>query len=220
MSPQVQNFISEFIMMWVLIDPIGTVPVFLLVTRGMQRAQVRSIAFRATYTSAAVLVFFALGGQIFLEALGITLTAFQIAGGIILFLFALTMVFGEPMTKQGEDEVREASEEHTRSIAVYPLAIPAIASPGAMLGAVLLADTEPFSIVDHAEDVVVIVVVLLITLAFMLVAKPIQRVLGDSGVNVIGRIMGLILAAVAVHTVLTAVVKFFKIPGIPNGGLF
>jgi multiple antibiotic resistance protein len=220
MSPQAQNFINEFIMMWVLIDPIGTVPVFLLVTRGMKRAQVRSIAFRATYTSAAVLVFFALGGQIFLEALGITLTAFQIAGGIILFLFALTMVFGEPMTKQGEDEVREASEERTRSIAVYPLAIPAIASPGAMLGAVLLADTEPFSIVDHAEDVVVIVVVLLITLGFMLVAKPIQRVLGDSGVNVIGRIMGLILAAVAVHTVLTAVVKFFKIPGIPNGGLF
>ena len=130
------------------------------------------------------------------------------------------MVFGEPMTKQGEEEIREASEEHTRSIAVYPLAIPAIASPGAMLGAVLLADTEPFSIADHTEDVVIILIILVITFGFMLAAKPIRRVIGDSGVNMIARVMGLILAGVAVHTVLVAVVKFFRIPGVPASGLF
>ena len=218
MSAQLQNIVNEFVMMWVLIDPIGTVPVFLLATRGMRPAQQRQIAIRAMFTAAAVLLFFALGGQIFLKALGIPLTSFQIAGGIILFLFALTMVFGEPITKQGAEEVAEASEERVRSLAVYPLAIPAIASPGAMLGAVLLTDAEHFSMVDKVEDVVIILVIVAITLGFLLAAKPVIRVLGDSGINVIGRIMGLILAAVAVDSVLIAVARFFSIKGVATGG--
>ena len=219
MSGAFQNMINEFVMMWVLIDPIGTVPVFLLATRGMRPAQQQRIAIRATCAAFAVLLFFNFGGQLFLQALGIPLMSFQIAGGMILFLFALTMVFGEPVTKQGQDELKEATDDQVRSIAVYPLAIPAIASPGAMLGAVLLTDTEPFSFVDHGEDVVVILVVLAITLGFMLVAKHIIRFLGESGVNVIGRVMGLILAAVAVDSVLVALAKFFDIKGIPTGGI-
>lgn len=218
MSAQLQNIINEFVMMWVLIDPIGTVPVFLLATRGMRPAQQRQIAIRSTCTAAAVLLFFALGGQIFLKALGIPLTSFQIAGGIVLFLFALTMVFGAPITQQSREEVEEATEERVRSIAVYPIAIPAIASPGAMLGAVLLTDAEHLSTVDKIEDVVIILVIVAITLGFMLAAKPVIRVLGDSGINVIGRIMGLILAAVAVDSVLVAVAKFFSIKGVPTGG--
>ena len=219
MVDPIQNMINEFVMMWVLIDPIGTVPVFLLATSGMRQPQQRRIAIRATCVAAGVLLFFNLGGQIFLQALGIPLTTFQIAGGIVLFLFALTMVFGEPVTKQSQDEIEEATDEKVRSIAVYPLAIPAIASPGAMLGAVLLTDTEPFTLIDHVQDVVVIVLVLAITLAFMLVAKQIIRLLGDSGVNVIGRVMGLILAAVAVDSVLVALARFFDIKGIPTGGI-
>lgn len=219
MSAQVQNIINEFVMMWVLIDPIGTVPIFLMVTHGMRFEQSRTVALRATYTAAAVLLFFALGGRIFLDALGIPLTSFQIAGGMVLFVFALTMVFGEPVSKQLQEEAREVTEERTRSIAVYPLAIPAIASPGAMLGAVLLVDGEQASVADHAENIVIILVILLVTLGFMFAAKPILRVLGDSGVNVIARIMGLVLAAVAVDSVLVAVAKFFSIPGVPKGGL-
>jgi len=218
-SDPVQNLVNEFVMMWVLIDPIGTVPVFLLATRGMPQAQRQRIAIRSTCIAAGILLFFNLGGQVFLQALGIPLTTFQIAGGIILFLFALTMVFGEPITKQSQEEVEEATDERVRSLAVYPLAIPAIASPGAMLGAVLLTDTEPFNLVDHLEDVAVILVVLAITLAFMLAARHVIRFLGDSGVNVIGRIMGLILAAVAVDSVLVALARFFSIKGIPTGGI-
>jgi len=218
MSAQLQNIVNEFVMMWVLIDPIGTVPVFLLATQGMRAAQQRRIAIRASVTAAIVLVFFALGGQVFLRALGIPLTSFQIAGGIILFLFALTMVFGEPLTKRGSEEIEEASEERVRSLAVYPLAIPAIASPGAMLGAVMLVDVENFSLIDQAEDVVIILVVVAITLVFMLAAKPVIRVMGDSGINVMGRVMGLILAAVAVDSVLVAIAKFFSIKGVPTGG--
>ncbi len=219
MSDPIQNLVNEFVLMWVLIDPIGTVPVYLLATRGMRAAQQRTIAIRATCVAAAVLIFFALGGQLFLQALGISLASFQVAGGIVLFLFALTMVFGEPLTKQGQEEVSEVSDEKVRGIAVYPLAIPAIASPGAMLGAVMLTDIEPFSLIDHVEDIVVIVVVLAITLGFMLAAKHIIRVLGESGVNVIGRVMGLILAAVAADGVLVALAKFFDIKGIPTGGI-
>jgi len=219
MSDVVQNLVNEFVLMWVLIDPIGTVPVFLLATRGMRPAQQRTIAIRATGVAAAVLLFFTLGGQLFLQALGIPLMSFQIAGGIVLFLFALPMVFGEPVTQQSQAEVAEASDEQVRSIAVYPLAIPAIASPGAMLGAVMLTNVESFSLTDPGEDSVVILVVLAITLGFMLAAKYIVRVLGDSGINVIGRVMGLILAAVAVDGVLVALAKFFDIKGIPTGGI-
>jgi multiple antibiotic resistance protein len=219
MSDVVQNLVNEFVLMWVLIDPIGTVPVFLLATRGMRPAQQRTIAIRATGVAAAVLLFFTLGGQLFLQALGIPLMSFQIAGGIVLFLFALTMVFGQPVTKQSREEVAEASDEQLRGIAVYPLAIPAIASPGAMLGAVMLTNVETFSLSDHAEDIAVILVVLAITLGFMLAAKYIIRLLGDSGINVIGRVMGLILAAVAVDGVLVALAKFFNIKGIPTGGI-
>lgn len=219
MSDVVQNLVNEFVLMWVLIDPIGTVPVFLLATRGMRPAQQRTIAIRATGVAAAVLLFFTLGGQLFLQALGIPLMSFQIAGGIVLFLFALTMVFGQPVTEQSREEVAEASDEQLRGIAVYPLAIPAIASPGAMLGAVMLTNVETFSLSDHAEDIAVILVVLAITLGFMLAAKYIIRLLGDSGINVIGRVMGLILAAVAVDGVLVALAKFFNIKGIPTGGI-
>lgn len=218
MSAQLQNIVNEFVMMWVLIDPIGTMPVFLLVTQGMRPAQQRQIAIRATCTAAAVLLFFALGGQFFLRALGIPLASFQIAGGIVLFLFALTMVFGEPLTKRSTEEVEEASEERVRSLAVFPLAIPAIASPGAMLGAVMLTDIERFSLADRAEDIIIILVVVAITLGFMLAAKPVTRVLGDARINVIGRVMGLVLAAVAVDSVLVAVAKFFGIKGVATGG--
>jgi multiple antibiotic resistance protein len=218
MPAQLQNIVNEFVMMWVLIDPIGTVPVFLLATQGMRAAQQRRIAIRASVTAAIVLIVFALGGQIFLRALGIPLTSFQIAGGIILFLFALTMVFGEPVTKRGTEEIEEASEEHVRSLAVYPLAIPAIASPGAMLGAVMMVDVEHFSAVDQTEDVVIILVVVAITLGFMLAAKPVIRVVGDSGINVMGRVMGLVLAAVAVDSILVAIAKFFSIKGVPTDG--
>lgn len=212
MHEQLHNIVNEFVMMWVLIDPIGTIPIFLIATHAMPAAQQRRIAVRATLVAAAVLLFFNLGGQAFLHALGIPLTTFQIAGGMVLFGFAMTMVFGEPATKQEEEEVREATEERTRSLAVYPIAIPAIASPGAMLGAVLLADVEDLTPAHYVQDVSIILVILLITLVFMLAAKPILRVLGDSGVNVLARVMGLILAAVAVNNVLVAVARFFSIP--------
>lgn len=214
----IQSFINELVMMWVLIDPIGTVPVFLMVTSSMKEEHRRMIATRSVLVAGAILIAFLFGGHFLLRALGIPLPSFQIAGGIVLFLFALTMIFGPSKAEQEKEEVTGTIEQ-ARSIAVFPLAIPSIASPGAMLGVVLLNDTERLQIAGVALDVVVILLVLGATLIFMYSAKQILRVIGDSGANVLSRIMGLILAAVAVDSVLTAVAQFFKISGVTPGGL-
>ena len=162
-----------------------------------------------------ILLFFIIGGKVLLAALGIPLTSFQIAGGIVLFLFALTMVFGPP---KAEKELVEAeTAEHLRDIAVYPLAVPSIAGPGAMLGAVMLSDTGHFSLSDDAMNIAVTMVVLLATLGLLLMAYRINRAIGDSGVSVLSRIMGLILAAVAVDSVIQAISTHFNLPGaLPN----
>jgi multiple antibiotic resistance protein len=218
-SSGVQNFINELVMMWVLIDPIGTIPVFLMVTASLKEEHRRMIATRAVVVSGIILIAFLFGGHLLLRALGIPLPSFQIAGGIVLFLFALTMIFGPTKADQEREESGDATLERAKSVAVFPLAIPSIASPGAMLGVVLLNDTEKLQVRDSLLDLAVIAIVLGVTLIFMYSAKQILRVIGDSGASVLSRIMGLILAAVAVDSVLTAVAQFFKISGIAPGGL-
>lgn len=219
MGTDIQNVINEFVMMWVLIDPIGTVPVFLMVTASMKEEHRKMIATRSVLIAGVVLIGFLFGGHVLLRLLGIPLPSFQIAGGIVLFLFALTMIFGPSKAEQEKEEAETGTLERARSIAVFPLAIPSIASPGAMLGVVLLNDTEKLQLVPSLIDLGVIFVVLLATLIFMYAAKPILRVIGDSGASVLSRIMGLILAAVAVDSVLSAVAQFFHIPGVSTGGL-
>lgn len=123
------QYFTDLITLWVVIDPIGTLPVFLAVTAGMGAAAARRTALRATAASFVVLLFFVVAGQALLQAMEIDLDAFQIAGSIVLFLFALTMIFGEPKAQSEEKEI--ATSDVDRSI--YPLAIPSIASPGAML---------------------------------------------------------------------------------------
>lgn len=217
MTAEIQNFINEFVMMWVLIDPIGTVPVFLMVTASMKEEHRKMIATRAVIVAGIILVAFLFGGHLLLRALGIPLPSFQIAGGIVLFLFALTMIFGPSKAEQEKEQV--GTIEQARSMAVFPLAIPSIASPGAMLGVVLLNDSEKLNIWSSLLDLAVILIVLGVTLIFMYAAKPILRVIGDSGASVLSRIMGLILAAVAVDSVLSAVAQYFKISGIVPEGL-
>jgi multiple antibiotic resistance protein len=203
------DLFSEFIMMWVLIDPIGTIPVFLGVTAKVDPRRRNAIATRAVVIAGIVLVFFIVAGRLLLQALGIPLMSFQIAGGIVLFLFALTMIFGESKVEAEKSEVDFTKREH--AMAVYPLAIPSIATPGAMLGAVLLTDAEGFSIPDQALSIATTVVVLAATLGLLWAAGPIQRLIGDSGASVLSRIMGLLLAAVAVNNVIGAVASYFHI---------
>ncbi|MCZ4268312.1 MarC family protein [Rhodobacteraceae bacterium R_SAG6] len=193
-----QDLVREFITLFVVIDPVGTIPVFLFATAAVPQRLHRSFALRAVLVSALVLGLFLVLGQIILESIGLRLGAFQIAGGIILFLFALSMIFGET---KAASEIKEAENEDL-SGAVFPLAIPSIASPGAILAVVILTDNHSTGVVEQAMTAVVLLFVLAITFVLLLLASKIQKLIGQTGVSVISRVMGLILATVAVDAVL------------------
>jgi multiple antibiotic resistance protein len=176
--------------------------VFLAVTFGAATAH--KVAVRAVLIAFAVLLTFVVFGQLVLDALGLGLPSFQIAGGLVLLLFALSMIFG---TSKPETEVAEW--DHHAS-AVYPLAMPSIASPGAMLAVVVLTDNDRFSIAHQAMTAGLMAVVLAITLVILLLAAPIHRVIGATGASIVSRVMGMILAAVAVD----AILKGFVVLGV------
>ncbi|MCG7628447.1 MarC family protein [Epibacterium sp. MM17-32] len=194
----IQDLIREFITLFVVIDPVGSIPVFLFATAAVPQRLHRSFALRAVLVSALVLGLFLVLGQIILERIGLRLGAFQIAGGIVLFLFALSMIFGET---KAASEIKEAESEDL-SGAVFPLAIPSIASPGAILAVVILTDNHSTGIVEQAMTAGVLALVLVVTFVLLLLASKIQRWIGQTGVSVISRVMGLILATVAVDAVL------------------
>ena len=198
------DLIGTFIFFFAVIDPIGTVPVFIAVTREYDEKVKRRIAVRATVISAILLVFFVVAGEIILTALDIPLSAFEIAGGIVLFLFALTMIFGE---SKPEEELKLAGSE--RETAIFPLAVPSIASPGAMLAAVLLTENNRFNLWEQAQTTLVMLLVLLVVLVLMLAASWVHRFIGNSGASIISRVMGMILASVAVTSVLAGVKEYF-----------
>ena len=191
------DYIREFVTVWVVVDPIGTVPVFIAVTATMSSKERRGVAFRAALISALILLAFIVGGQLLLEALEISLVSFQIAGGIVLFLFALQMIFGPGKPESELSENRPSKED----VAVFPLAVPSLASPGAMLAVVVLTDNNRYSITEQAITTGVVMLVILAALILMLAAGFINRVIGISGASILSRVMGLILAAVAVDNV-------------------
>lgn len=199
--------VKEFITLWVVIDPIGTIPVFLAVTAGLSAAQQKKIALRATLTAGLILVFFIVGGQMLMEGLNIHLEAFQIAGGIVLFMFATTMIFGDGKPA-AEQRLFDGDVSH---LAVFPLAIPSLASPGAMLSVVMLTDNHRYSIEQQFITAAIMLAVLLCTVVLLLLATPIQRVIGIAGANIISRVMGLILASVAVDNVLHGLESYLKL---------
>ena len=207
------DIVESFVTLWVVIDPIGTIPVFIAVTAGMTVSDRRSAACTAALVSMCVLLFFLVLGQLLIDALGISLLSFQVAGGIILFLFALTMIFGEP--KQETDKKLLESDDEVQipnkpSPAIFPLAVPSLASPGAMLAIVLLTDNNRFSIADQAITAVVMIAVLGIAYVCMLLADPIIQIIGDSGAAIVSRVMGMILASVAADAVLSSIVEIMQ----------
>jgi len=204
-----EDILKDFIYLWAVIDPVGSIPVFMAVTAGCSQAVQRQIAYRAIITAGIILILFAVGGQVILEQLDIPLPAFQIAGGLVLFLFALTMIFGE---SKPEAEIVESQKVDThQSKAVYPLAIPSIASPGAMMAIVLITDNHRFELQQQMITTITMLSVLLITLILLLLAGPIQKIIGDSGASVLSRVGGLILASVAVDSVLSGIKTYFNL---------
>lgn len=172
------SIFEQFVTIWVVVDPIGTIPVFVAVTASLAPSAHRWIAVQAALTAAGVLLFFLVAGQFLIDALGISLPAFQIAGGLILFLFALTMIFGD---SKPERETADAVTGDAPSPAIFPLAVPSIASPGAMLTVVLLTDNNRFSISEQVVTAAILLSVLACALVLMLLAGPILKLIGKGG---------------------------------------
>jgi multiple antibiotic resistance protein len=189
-----------------MIDPIGTVPVFIAVTGGYKEREKRKIAAVAALVAAIILVFFVVAGEVILTAIDIPLSAFEIAGGIVIFLFALSMIFGESKPDQEVKLAKSGSET-----AIFPLAVPSLAGPGAMLTAVLLTENDRFTLWEQTQVTVVLLSVLLVAFVFMLAASFVHRVIGNGGASIIGRVMGLILASIAVSSVLAGIKEYFSL---------
>ncbi|WP_077342959.1 MarC family protein [Pseudocolwellia agarivorans] len=200
------DLLAVFITFFAVVDPIGTVPVFIAVTDKYDQKTKRRIAFLSTVVSMCVLLFFMAVGEIVLQALSIPLPAFQISGGIILFLFALSMIFGD---SKPEQEIKLLGRSHHET-AIFPLAVPSIASPGAMLAAVLLTKNSVYSIWEQVQTALVMMSVLVLVYVLMLLAGFINRFIGDSGASVISRVMGLILSSVATTNVLAGLSEYYK----------
>ena len=200
------DVIATFIFFFAVIDPIGTVPVFIAVTSQYDERLKKGIAIKATLVAGAILLFFVVAGEVILTAMAIPLSAFQIAGGIVLFLFALSMIFGESKPEQEIKLAVSGSET-----AIFPLAVPSIAGPGAILAAVLMTENARYNLLEQAQTAAIILAVLLIVLMLMLVASWIHRFIGSSGASIVSRVMGLILASVATANVLAGIKEYFAL---------
>ncbi|WP_194090956.1 MarC family protein [Vibrio hibernica] len=201
--------VTQFVVLWAVIDPIGTIPVYLSQTQGLSAKQKRLVALKAVAIATAVLLFFLIMGQILLEAMQIPLPAFQAAGGLVLLLFALTMIFGQGKPAEEAQLSGDFSRSELANLAVYPLAIPSIASPGAMMAVVMLTDNNRNSIIEQGLTAGAMLIVLISTLLLLLGATGIHKIIGNVGAAIISRVMGLILAAVAVNNLLMGLKDFY-----------
>jgi len=187
----------------VTIGPVDTAAVFTSLTKGVHHANRKSLAARAVMAAGVLLLVFAVAGNLLLDLLGVSLSAFQVAGGILLFLQALTLTFSKSgLSSISEGEQREA--ERPGDIAVFPLAFPLIAGPGALSAVVLLMGRVE-GLGNAAAIIALLLICLAMTFAAMLASEWLQRWLGETGSDVVGRVSGVVLAALAVQFVFDGV---------------
>ncbi|WP_293452517.1 MarC family protein [Planktotalea sp.] len=198
-------FITSFVTLFVIIDPIGLTPMFVALTQGMSPKQRRAIAIRATLVSAGILAAFAVFGEALLGFIGISMAAFKIAGGILLLLTALDMLF-ERRSKRREDTADDEDEDFDDP-SVFPLAIPLIAGPGSIATVILLVGATP-GYTGLGVSLAVMLLVLVVTFIFFQAASPLERMLGKTGINVVSRLLGMLLAALAVQFMLNGLKDF------------
>ena len=191
---------NAFVTLLVVIDPLGLAPIFGALTQGFSEKQKRESAIRGTLLGALILFVFALAGDVLLEALGIGLPAFRIAGGLLLFLLSLDMVFARPSGMRATTVREQEEDEYQQDISVFPLAIPLLAGPGGITTVLLF--TGGSSVGQVALFMVVLLVILLLTLGSLLLAPRVMRLLGETGANVLSRVLGVLLAALAVQFVI------------------
>lgn len=199
----IELFVSSFVTFFVIIDPPGCAPIFAGLTAGTNAVHRRAMAVRAGMVAAIILLGFALFGEALLHALGISLNAFRIAGGIMLFLIALEMVF-EKRTERREDRAEKVKAEDPVDISIFPMAMPMIAGPGS-IASVMLLMAQSKGIEQSATVLAAMLAVLLLCVLALLAAGPIMRIVGAKIEAVVSRLLGVLLAALAVQFVIDGI---------------
>src|SRR5213080_3127609 len=197
MSPLLIKISKDFATLFTTINPIATLALFAGLTASLSREDRHWTALRACIYATIILVVAMTAGQVILDAIGIHMHSLKVAGGIILFLFGSQMLFGKMDAKTGR------SPEEGRDLAVFPLVVPSIAGPGAMMAVILLTDYDVYTVAEQAQTGVVLLVVLLLTYILLLFSDAILRIIGRQGAAILVRVMGIILCSLAVEIVLT-----------------
>lgn len=201
-------FISALVTFFVVIDPPGCAPIFASLTTGSPPAHRRAMAIRSTLVASAILLLFAAFGEQFLGAMGISLDAFRIAGGIMLFMIAIDMVF-EKRTERRESRAEDvkANPDHD-DISVFPMAIPMIAGPGS-IASVMLMNARSNGIEESLTVLAALAIVMIVTMLSLLAAGPLMKALGFKVEAMITRILGVVLAALAAQFVIDGIKASF-----------
>src|SRR5690554_4052776 len=210
--PAFEQILNAFITLLVTVDPPGLAPVFLALTAGMNRHERNQVAARASIIAFLILLVFAFFGKSILDALGITVSAFRVAGGLLLFVIAFDMIF-ERRTERKEKSAEVAiTRDMIHNIAAFPLAIPLIAGPGAISATLLLSGTMT-GFAGLATLCVILLVLSTLTYLVFMLSDRIDRFLGQTGRSILSRLLGLILAALAVQFVADGVVEIMRDAG-------
>ena len=210
--------LNAFATLFVTIDPVGMVPIFIALTQGMNSAERRSVAIRSTFLAFCLLTLFTLAGTAILNTLGITLHAFRIAGGFLLFYIAFEMIFEKRQERHEKASTVAITQDDIANVAAFPLAIPLIAGPGSISAVILLSgeiNADTISNVDSVQAYSVLLAtttaVLFVLVATFMAATSIDKVLGVTGRMIMTRLMGVLLAALSVQFVVDGAAALFRV---------
>ena len=200
----VEVFFQTFVLYFVVIDPLAAAPLFLIVTQGLKAKNKLKTAFEATLIATLILIFFAILGNFILSYLQISLSAFTIAGGIILFLISLEMLF-DKRSRRKEDEIKESST----ATSVFPLAIPLLAGPAAITSVIVSVADMGRNLMNQATGLLALILVMILTFISFYVVSKSSKIINKKVTSVISRVIGIILAGLSVQFILDGIQKIF-----------
>ena len=197
-------FFQSFVLYFVVIDPLAAAPLFLIVTQGLKLKNKLKTAFEATLIATLILIFFAILGNLILSYLQISLSAFTIAGGIILFLISLEMLF-DKRSQRKEDEIKESPA----ATSIFPLAIPLLAGPAAITSVIVSVADMGTNLVSQVTGLMALILVMILTFISFYVVSKSSKIINKKVTSVISRVIGIILAGLSVQFILDGIQKIF-----------
>lgn len=209
LEPALSDYISNLVVFFVVVDPPGLVPLFIALTRGFDERHKRIIALRGTAIAFVVLVFFAYFGKVVLQTLSIEMPAFRIAGGALLFWIAFEMLFAKRSERKERDTGEAMTDEDAHDIAVFPLAVPLIAGPGAITSILLLMDRTGGTVAGQVSVLGAAATVIGGVTLILLGADRVGRLLGRTVIHTVSRVLGIVLAALAAQTIISGITAVY-----------